>query len=142
MSFLWHPLQTLTMKNCVLHGISVIVLTSIGFDFVATMMSDGHLSNLKLFRRLLKGGDNHFSISNPYSLDKKIFLLFDTVHLFMCNNFLKYLIFEYPKFPVKDSSMQVNDDETILANSDILNKYITWRWGNQWRWHINWMIRF
>ena len=35
----------------------------------------------------------------------------------MCNNFLKYLIFEYQKFPVKDSSMQVNDDETILANS-------------------------
>ena len=65
------------------------------------------------------GGDNHFSIGNPYSLDKKIFLLFDTVHLFknMYNNFLKYLIFDYPKFPVKDSSMQVNDDETILANS-------------------------
>ena len=82
---------------------SVKVLTSIGFDVVATM-TDGHLSNLKLFRRLLKCGDNHFSISNPYSLDKKIFLLFDTVHLFknMWKNFLKYLIFEYPKFPVKD----------------------------------------
>ena len=38
---------------------SVKVLTSIGFDVVATM-TDGHLSNLKLSRRLLKGGDNHF----------------------------------------------------------------------------------
>ena len=50
---------------------SVEVLTSIGFDVVATM-TDGHLFNLKRFGRLLKGGNNHFSISNPYSLDKKI----------------------------------------------------------------------
>ena len=97
---------------------SVKVHTSIGFDAIV-VMTDGHLSHLKLFTWLLNVGDNHFSISNPYFLDKKIFLLFGTVHLFknIYNNFLKYLIFEYPTFPVKDSSIQVNNDETTLANS-------------------------
>ena len=63
-------------------------MTEIGFDIVATM-TDGHKSNMKMFKHNICQGKLNTSISNPYDVEKKIALLFDPTHLLKCvyNNF-------------------------------------------------------
>ena len=73
---------------------NIKVPTEIGFNVVATM-SDGHESNAKLFARLLGINLQPYHVNNPNSSGKKIFLLFDPVHLFkhFYNNYMNYSTF-------------------------------------------------
>ena len=59
---------------------NIKVLTEIGFNVVATI-TDGHENEAKFFARLLGINLQPYYVNKPYSSDKKIFLLFDPVHL-------------------------------------------------------------
>ena len=75
---------------------NIKVLTEIGFNIVATI-TDGHESNAKFFARLLGINLQPYYVNNPYSSGKKIFLLFDPVHVFkhIYNNLMNYSTFRY-----------------------------------------------
>ena len=57
--------------------------TELDFNIVATT-SDGHKSNMKMFRKLLCPGKLQSSVPNPFKVSSKIFLLFDSTHLLKC----------------------------------------------------------
>ena len=66
------------------------VASGIGFDIVVTM-TDGYSAHVKLFKtKLLCGIETPF-VSNPWISDEKIYMLYDTAHLFKnaYNNFVK-----------------------------------------------------
>ena len=75
---------------------NIKVLTEIGFNVGATI-TDGHESNVKFFARLTGIHLQPYYVNNPYSSGKKIFLLFDPVHLFtnFYNNCMNYSTFRY-----------------------------------------------
>ena len=64
----------------------VMKISDIGFDVVATM-TDGHKSNVKMFKDDICQGKLTTAVPNPYDVEKKIFLLFDPPHLFFAFNF-------------------------------------------------------
>jgi hypothetical protein len=75
------------------------VLTEIGYDIVATL-TDAHSSNRRFFTQDLCGGKLGTSVPNPCAPGSKIFLIFDSVHLFknVYNNFLNRREFVCPPF--------------------------------------------
>ena len=75
---------------------NIKILTEIGFNVGATI-TDGHESNVKFFARLHGINLQPYYVNNSYSSGKKIFLLFDPVHLFkhIYNNLLNYSTFRY-----------------------------------------------
>ena len=86
----------------------VKAMTNIGFEVVLTM-NDQHSSNVKFFQLILKKSLNlafeesrkcGIYIPNPFDIEKKIFLAFDTVHVFknLYSNFERYKTFEFPQF--------------------------------------------
>lgn len=77
----------------------VKAVTSVGFDVVATIV-DAHASNRRFYKDELCNGNLTPSIDNPFDSSKKIFLLFDSVHIFknMYNNLLNKEIFVCPTF--------------------------------------------
>ena len=79
-------------ENC------ITVLSEIGFVVVITM-TDGHKSNEKLFKKILRGKEFLF-IEHPYFPGHKIFIAYDPTHLFknFYNNFMMYDVFLYPNF--------------------------------------------
>ena len=83
---------------------NIKVLTEIGFNVVATI-TGGHESNAKFFARLFGINLQPYYVNNPYSSGKKIFLLFDPVHLFknFYNNFMNYSTFRYPIYDAEYS---------------------------------------
>ena len=76
-------------------------ITEVGFDVVVTM-TDGHKSNMKIFKHNICHGKLKTSLSNPYDVEKKISLLFDPTHLLKCvyNNFRNKERFLCPAFDV------------------------------------------
>ena len=95
-------------------------LTEIGFDILVTMV-DGHSSNIKFYKILLREPldfsipENGICISNPFSPAKKIYLMFDPVHLFkkFYTNFLNYEEFDFPLFEYccKEDTSEVKGKE-------------------------------
>jgi hypothetical protein len=78
----------------------VDALTHIGFEVVC-VSTDGHSANIKFYEQLCDGsGKIQSSIKNPSFQGKRIFLLFDPVHLFknFFTNFLNRTFFEAPSF--------------------------------------------
>ena len=71
----------------------------IGFDVTVTLV-DGHSSNCKFFKDELYSGMLNCSISNPLKSQNRIFLLFDSVHIFknFYNNLINKKFFECPVF--------------------------------------------
>lgn len=94
------------------------LLSEVGFEVVA-IISDNNKVNVKLFKHLGKGVVTNF-ITNPFDESKKIFLLYDTVHILknIRNNWLneKSKTFIYPSF---------TDHYNILSSNfrDIVNIY-------------------
>lgn len=83
-------------------------VTNIGFDVVA-VLTDAHSSNWKFYsQELCSGGKMKNFISNPHLPDNKIFLLFDSVHVFknMYNNILNKQQFIAPRFLEKAAASQ------------------------------------
>ena len=74
------------------------VVTDIGFETVTTLM-DGHSINRR-FYQILCGGVLKPYIENPYKKGSKIFLLYDSVHIFknLYTNFLRKRKFTCPDF--------------------------------------------
>ena len=74
-------------------------ITDIGFSTTASSV-DGHRVNKKFYKDLCGGKEVKPFIQNPFKPDEKIFLLYDTVHIFKClyNIFLKRIHFEIPAF--------------------------------------------
>ena len=71
----------------------------IGFDVTVTLV-DGHSSNCKFFKDELCSGMLNCSISNPLNSQNRIFLLFDSVHIFknFYNNLINKKLSECPVF--------------------------------------------
>jgi hypothetical protein len=91
------------------------VVTKIGFDVVATS-TDGHSANRKFYSELGKGkGDMPTYIMNPYKAGSRIFLLFDSVHIFknVFNNFLNRKNFKCPAFGGTDVSASFHHVEEL-----------------------------
>ena len=85
-------------------------LCEIGFDPVATI-TDGNHVNHKFFKDLVCCGTLNLCISNPCNqLIDKMFLLFDTVHIFKCfyTNFLNKELFICPSFTNEHEFLQGN----------------------------------
>lgn len=59
----------------------VKAVTELGFDISSTT-TDGHSSNVKLFKEKLCAGFMKTWIPNPINSGNRIFLLFDPTHLF------------------------------------------------------------
>ena len=74
---------------------------------VATI-TDGHESNVKSYAKLIGTNPQHY-VNNPYFPGRKIFLLFDPVHLFKTfyNNFMNYSIFRYPTYDHSEPSEEI-----------------------------------
>jgi hypothetical protein len=73
----------------------VMATTPMGFDIVATIV-DAHSSNRRFYAEELCGGSLNTYIPHPLDIGQKIFLLFDSVHVFknlVCNSpiYRKYL---------------------------------------------------
>jgi hypothetical protein len=79
--------------------------TEIGFDVVATL-TDAHSSNRKFFQQELCKGKLSTFVPNPYSPGSKVFLMFDSVHIFknIYNNLLNRRQFLCPPFEGKNIS--------------------------------------
>ena len=85
-------------------------LCEIGFDLLATI-TDGNHVNHKFFKDLVCCGTLNLCISNPCNqLIDKMFLLFDTVHIFKCfyTNFLNKELFICPSFTNEHDFLQGN----------------------------------
>ena len=108
----------------VLHNIWTNVigtLTEIEFD-VAAIITDGHSSNTKFFKEMIKKGDNYYC----KQLQKKknhIFLIHDTVHLFknIHNNWLTKESFTCPT---------LDDDRLLHPNLAHLKELYNIELGN------------
>ena len=59
----------------------VKAVTELQFD-ITVAMTDGHKSNVRLFKEKLCGGFMKMWIPNPLSQGNRIYLLFDPTHLF------------------------------------------------------------
>jgi hypothetical protein len=83
-------------------------LSELGFDVVC-VSTDGHSSNRKFYEQL-SGGKILPSIPHPCAPEKRIFLLFDTVHLFKnyYTNFLNRTFLIGPSFEGKPRSANFN----------------------------------
>ncbi len=79
--------------------IAITALTDCDFDVVG-MSGDNHSANRKFYTTELCLGKLDISISHPVLPNKKIFLLFDSVHNFknIYNNFMNRQIFVCPPF--------------------------------------------
>ncbi|XP_059098007.1 uncharacterized protein LOC131892234 [Tigriopus californicus] len=79
-------------------------VTNCGFDVVATSV-DGHIINVKFYKDICKG-DLKLSIAHPVSeeVNAKLFLLFDSVHIFknVLNNFINAREFHLPPFDARE----------------------------------------
>lgn len=84
------------------------VLVDIGFSVVAVTV-DGHSANMKFYKDL-GGGDMKPYIQNPFKDEEKVFLLFDSVHLFKnyYNNFERKKVFVCPAFSEGESPFVAN----------------------------------
>ena len=73
-------------------------MTDIGFDVVSNTL-DGHSANRKFYKKLCNGQMEQ-SIQHPYDHGSRIFLPFDSVHVFKCtyNNFVNRKRFKCPNF--------------------------------------------
>jgi hypothetical protein len=92
----------------VLHAV-----TQNGFDTVCTV-SDAHSANKKFFAKKLCSGQLMTSIVNPYTDGSRIFLLFDSVHIFknVYNNLLNRRKFKCPSFeglPISANFKHIED---------------------------------
>ena len=103
------------MKSYIIWQNIIKVVTTIGFD-VSVTMTDQHQSNVKVFEKVLENSlnaaykESHGLYKyNPFVHVKRIFFLFDTIHLYKkCyNNFLRYKLFECPFFPPADDHTQI-----------------------------------
>jgi hypothetical protein len=59
----------------------VLATTPMGFDIVTTIV-DAHSSNRRFYTEELCGGSLNTFVPHPLDINKKIFLLFDSVHVF------------------------------------------------------------
>ena len=91
----------------------VKALSDIGLELVA-MSVDGHSSNRK-FYQMLCGGSLAPSIAHPVYPGKRIFLLFDPVHLFknFYTNLLNKRIFLCPPYQGAEASPSLSDIEEL-----------------------------
>ena len=74
-------------------------ITPLGYNVVATLL-DGHSSNAKFYKKELCNNKLKSHITHPLDDSKKIFLSFDSAHIFKCiyNNFEKRKLFSCPSF--------------------------------------------
>lgn len=74
-------------------------VTEVGFKVVITL-ADAHTANRQFFKEELCGGDLRNHIDHPYLPGAKIFLSFDSVHVFIniYNNLLNHWQFQCPPF--------------------------------------------
>ena len=87
---------------------NIKVLTEVGFNVAATI-TDGHESNVKFYAKLIGTNPKHYYVNNLYFPGRKIFLLFNPVHLFknFYNNFMNYSIFRYPTYDQSEPSEEI-----------------------------------
>jgi len=74
-------------------------VTSLGFSVVGSLV-DGYSTNIKFYKNALGQGTMPLYIPHPYDAEEKLFLLFDSVHIFKClfTNFLNKKEFMCPSF--------------------------------------------
>jgi len=74
-------------------------ISNIGFK-VAAVLTDAHTANRRFFVEELCNGSLSTSIQHPFEANSRIFLLFDSVHVFknLYNNFLNRREFDCPPF--------------------------------------------
>jgi hypothetical protein len=88
-------------------------VTPMGFDIVATIV-DAHSSNRRFYTEELCGGLLQTFIPHPMDNNSKIFLLFDSVHVFknLYNNLINRKVFKCPPFagePVSANAQHTRD---------------------------------
>ena len=93
----------------------VKAVTELQFDITVTM-TDGHKSNVRLFKAKLCGGFMKMWIPNPLSQGNRIYLLFDPTHLFenIYNNFRNKENFICPSMANKEET-----DVTLVSFAHI-----------------------
>uniref|UniRef100_A0A0K2UNI0 Putative LOC101234274 [Hydra vulgaris] n=1 Tax=Lepeophtheirus salmonis TaxID=72036 RepID=A0A0K2UNI0_LEPSM len=100
-------LNSKIIKNWTMEAIKMI--TKLGFDVVG-LVCDGYASNIEFYNKELCHGALQSSIENPYSPGNRLFLLFDTVHLFkkIYSNFLNKKTLVLPSFREKNEDEEKN----------------------------------
>jgi hypothetical protein len=90
-------------------------VTEIGFDIVATL-TDAHSSNRRFFQHELCKGKLSTFVPIPYSPGTKVFLMFDSVHIFknIYNNLLNRRAFLCPPFEGKTISASFKHVEDVF----------------------------
>ena len=75
----------------------IAAIEPIGYDVVCSLL-DGHSSNRKFYQRVLCSNRLVTDLPHPADDNKKLFLLFDSVHIFKCmyNNLVNRRQFECP----------------------------------------------
>ncbi|KAF2884903.1 hypothetical protein ILUMI_21274 [Ignelater luminosus] len=87
-----YPVKNLESDQLLELTLNIIkVLTGSGYNII-TIISGNNQINRRMFE-LLCEGQLQTSIKNPYNLENRIFLLFDSVHLFKCirNNWINQI---------------------------------------------------
>jgi hypothetical protein len=113
----------INLKEWTLHIIKT--LTEIGFN-VLSLICDNHRLNRGMYKLLCGGATTEESIVNPFNKEQKIFLLFDSVHLFKSirNNWLNQQNNEqtlvFPKFENFESTVcaSVKDLKSLHAKQE------------------------
>ncbi|GAB0100098.1 hypothetical protein DMENIID0001_160820 [Sergentomyia squamirostris] len=84
---------------------------------VLAVITDNHPIHMDMFKLFAGVDDDGLSFSNPYLADRKIFLLFDTTHLYkdIRNNWLDNIIIQYPNFAGTSTSMRTANFEDLKA---------------------------
>lgn len=109
------PLATLTSEIIFKWWDKVLkTVTEIGFDIAATL-TDAHSSNRRFFAKDLCKGKMATYVLNPYNKSSKIFLVFDSVHIFknFYNNFLNRRFFSCPAFEEEEISAKYEHVEQL-----------------------------
>lgn len=109
------PLTTINAKVIKEWWTKVLEATTpLGFDVVATLV-DAHSSNRRFYIEELCGGKLQPFIPHPFKSGSKMFLLFDSVHIFknVYNNLLNRKEFKCPPFEGKSLTANVEHVQQI-----------------------------
>ena len=93
-------------------------ITPLGYTVVASLV-DGHSANVKFYPKELCENIFQPYITNPKDPQSKLFLTFDSTHVFKCvyNNFQCRVIFECPSFEGTPMSANFNHIKELYPES-------------------------